>query len=115
MDINNILTIEIGGKQRKLYYGLNSLEVFSTEMGIKDLTTITQEVRTLKGVKTLIYALAYVGDIIDGNEIDYNIMDVGFWIDNLSQADLNIIISKFYDANILGSKEEPKTVSKKKK
>jgi hypothetical protein len=112
MNPNNHLEIEIGGKVRSLYYGMNSLQVFMDEEKLKDVNKIQEGLTSLSGIRSLLYALCYVGDKIKGNEIDYTAFQVGFWLDEMSDEDLAVIMAKFESAHMLG-KNKPQSKGKK--
>lgn len=72
-----VVAIELGGKERHLYYNLNSLEVIEDLTG-KNITEITENIR-MRDLKILVYAglkwedksltVEQVGDMISFDEI----------------------------------------------
>lgn len=114
MNPNNWLEVEIGGKKRSLYYGMNSLSVFMDEIGIQDVNQIQEATQSLKGMIALVYGLCYVGDKINKNDIDYDSFDVGLWMDDMEEETLQKIVKKFESVQLMGKTKPQKKGAAKK-
>ena len=58
---------------------------------------------SLSAIRALVYSAILAHDQEEGNEIDYNEFKVGAWLEDLTQTDLEKIISAMMESKILGN------------
>ena len=77
-----IKTIELGGKERPIHFGVNALSLYSDveKMPIHDMIYSLEKL-TFKQMVVLIWAALKTGAIHEKQEANFDVNDVGDWLD----------------------------------
>jgi len=122
--MTGIITANIGGQERSLKFGTNSTaqycEVRKCDLNdyMEDLGKFIlsqseeEELRQMSGMegselRDIIYSGLWAFDITNNRKVDYNKFDVGNWIDEAEQEEINKIFQELFSSN------EGKTKQKK--
>jgi len=97
-----IITVNIGGKERSLKFGTNSTARYCEVRGctldqyLKDMSFTN-----MRGdeIRDLIYSGVWAYDTTKEIKIDYSRFDVGDWIDEADQKEVNKIFQSLTDSN----------------
>lgn len=95
MDNSRFLNINIGGQNRDLFFGNNTLEKIMEIEGVKYVTDVTKLPMHLTFIRSLIYAGLSVADRKAGRPVTYTIDDVSDWIDDMPEGNTKKLMDKF--------------------
>lgn len=97
--------LEIGGKQRSLHFSMNFWAVFEETSGFKisEVDKVFGSGLSMGSMRALIYSGIVAYDQENRIEIDYDLFDVGAWMDDIDQDDLGLIIETLMESRILGN------------
>lgn len=95
MDTSRYLNIQVGGKNRELFFGNNTLEKFMEVEGIKYFSEIAKGFQSVTLIRSIIYAGCVVADRKAKREIDYDLEDVSDWLDDFPQGNTKKVMEKF--------------------
>lgn len=90
------LTLKIGGKRRLLKFGTNQTAIYCDKYDLS-LVGYTESLSNDKvkpsNLRDLIWSALVAGAQYKGQEVDFDELKVGDWIDDLSQDDLNSVFN----------------------
>lgn len=90
------LTLKIGGKRRLLKFGTNQTAIYCDKYDLS-LVGYTESLSNDKvkpgNLRDLIWSALVAGAQYKGQEVDFDELKVGDWIDDLSQSDLDSVFS----------------------
>lgn len=88
------LTLKIGGKKRLLKFGTNQTAIYCDKYDLS-LVGYTESLANDKvkpsNLRDLIWSALVAGAQYKGQEVDFDELKVGDWIDELSQTDLDSV------------------------
>lgn len=98
-------TQTLGGRKRTLHFSMNFWANFTDTMNIPldKIGDVFEGGFSLSAIRALVYSAILAHDQEEGNEIDYNEFKVGAWLEDLTQTDLEKIISAMMESKILGN------------
>lgn len=98
-------TAEIGGKKRTMRFNMNFWAEFteSLNIGLEELGSIFSKGISISAIRSLIYCGLITYDREEGNEIDYNIYNVGSWLDDFDAKKIEDIVGAMMESKILGN------------
>lgn len=112
------IDISVGGKKRTLHFSMNFWSEFTEQLGVslQDIGEIFLKGLSVKSLRALIYSAILANDQENGNEIDYNIYNVGDWLGELDSDKINEIVEAMLESKILGHSlsDKSKAVGKPK-
>ena len=126
--MSGVIKANLGGKERSLKFGTNSTAHYCEIRGcdldgyIKDIAKFilsqadNNKIKSLSGLKGsesryLIYSGLWAFDITKNNSVDQKQIDVGDWIDDVDQKELNKILQTLFNYN--NGKVKPETTKEK--
>ena len=90
------LTLKIGGKRRLLKFGTNQTAIYCDKYDLS-LVGYTESLSNDKvkpgNLRDLIWSALVAGAQYKGQEVDFDELKVGDWIDDLSQSDLDSVFN----------------------
>lgn len=99
-------TFKIGGKNRKLSFGLCAIEIYCEKMGgdIEQLDKIfkTKDLELMKAVSTLIWAAMMAACELEGSDMDFSFASVKQAVGDLDQSVFEDIMIEFKNSRYLG-------------
>jgi hypothetical protein len=97
--------LQIGGKLRSLHFSMNFWAVFEETSGFKisEVDKVFGSGLSMGAMRALIYSGIVAYDQENRIEIDYDLFDVGAWMDDIDQNDLGLIIETLMESRILGN------------
>lgn len=97
--------LEIGGKIRTLHFSMNFWAAFESAAGfsIAEIDKVLGAGLSLTTLRALIYAGILAYDQENKQPIDYDQFDVGSWMDDVDQSNIEIIINTLLESRILGN------------
>ena len=97
--------LEIGGKLRSLHFSMNFWAVFEETSGFKiaEVDRVFGSGLSMGSMRALIYSGIVAYDQENRIEIDYDLFDVGAWMDDLDQNGLSLIIDTLMESRLLGN------------
>jgi hypothetical protein len=107
------ITAKLGGKERILKFNVNATYEFCKLHSCtheESIEILNDPVRGVSAYRDMIYCALRSADLQAGNVIDYNQYDVGDWISELTQDELERIVTGYQDGTI-----KDKETSKKKR
>ncbi len=115
--MSGIISVNIGNELRSLKFGTNSTARYCEVRGctlndyIEDMN-----LTDMRGdeVRDLIYSGLWAFDITSGKQIDYTRYDVGNWIDDSEQKEINKIFTSLVESNTPKVKAKETEGTKKK-
>lgn len=115
--MNGTTEINIGGKLRPVKFGTNQSAMYCEVRGIS-LAKMQSELSNIEdsdggSIRDLIYSALWAGCKTDKIEVDFDRYDLGDWIDDMDQEELNKCFQVLVDSNGDGSKEGEKSEGKK--
>lgn len=98
-------SINIGGKLRTLHFSMNFWAVFEETSGftIGEIDKVFGNGISLANIRSLVYSGLVAYDQENGNEIDYNVYQVGAWMDDIDADVLQTLISTLLESRVLGN------------
>jgi hypothetical protein len=98
--------IELGGKERTLHFSMNFWAELTDHLGIsiQELGESFNNKLALSGIRGIIYCGLLAFDRENKKDVDYNVYDVGVWIEDLTQDKLMDIMNVMTESKILGNK-----------
>ncbi len=94
---------KLGGKERILKYNVNATYEFCKLYNCtheESIAILSDPVRGVAAYRDMIYCALLSADLQAGNVIDYNQYDVGEWITELTQSELERIVTGYQDGTI---------------
>jgi len=97
--------LEIGGKTRTLHFSMNFWAAFESAAGftISEIDKVLGAGLNLTTLRAMIYAGLVAYDQENKQPIDYDQFDVGSWMDDVDQSNIEIIVSTLMESRILGN------------
>lgn len=98
-------TLKIGGKTRTLHFSMNFWSEFTDVLGVPldKIGDVFEGGKYLSTLRALVYCGLLAYDLEEGNDIDYTIHKVGFWLDDLEAGHYEKIVSAMTESKILGN------------
>ena len=98
--------INIGGKDRPLKFGTNQSAKYCEIRGLS-LVEMQEELSDIANsdggsIRDLLYSALWAGCMTDKLEVDFNRYDLGDWVDEMSQDELNKCFQVLFDSNKSG-------------
>jgi hypothetical protein len=97
--------LEIGGKIRTLHFSMNFWAAFEHAAGftISEIDKVLGAGLNLTTLRALIYSGLVAYDQENKQVIDYDQFDVGSWMDDVQQSNIELIVSTLMESRILGN------------
>jgi hypothetical protein len=97
--------LEIGGTKRTLHFSMNFWVAFEQVSGvsISEIDKVFNSNMSLTTIRSIIYAGLMAYDQENKNIIDYDQYDVGNWMDDISQDDIQLVVSTLVSSRVLGN------------
>ena len=98
-------TLKIGGKNRTLHFSMNFWATFTEllEISLDQLGDLFQSGVSIKAIISIVYSGILTYDQENKKEIDYDIYDVGNWLEDITAEDIEKIIKAMTESLILGN------------
>jgi len=98
-------TLKIGGKNRTLHFSMNFWATFTEllEISLDQLGDLFQSGVSIKAIISIVYSGILTYDQENKKEIDYDIYDVGNWLEDITSEDIEKIIKAMTESRILGN------------
>ena len=98
-------TLKIGGKNRTLHFSMNFWATFTEllEISLDQLGDLFQSGVSIKAIISIVYSGILTYDQENKKEIDYDIYDVGNWLEDITAEDIEKIIKAMTASRILGN------------
>ena len=98
-------TFEIGGKKRTLHFSMNFWANFTDELGISldEIGDIFGKGISLITLRALFHSAILAFDQEEKNPIDYDIYDVGSWLEDVDASKIEEIVQAMTESRILGN------------
>ena len=113
------IEINIGGKLRPIKFGTNQSARYCQVRGVTlaEMQKELEHIETSDGssIRDLIYSALWAGCKTDKLEVDFDEYDMGDWIDEMGQEELNKIFQVLIDSNDSGKEEEGSDAKGEKK
>ena len=93
----------INGKKMPLKFGTNAFELLTT-MHNKDLSGLDEILNSPGGMRDLVFCAAKAVQLAKGQELKVNVYEIGDWLDEMEQKDLDAIMKAFGEAKVYGNK-----------
>ncbi len=95
-----VIEITIGGRKRPLRFGFNAIAEFCDEAGLSlsDLSGLDERRVKVSTVRALFYAGLKDGARKEKREVDFDLFDVGDWMEDLSDAEAAKVWKHFAEA-----------------
>jgi|TARA_B100000482_G_C12498559_1_gene255606 hypothetical protein len=99
-------SIDLGGKERTLHFSMNFWAELTDHLNIslQELGEAFSNKMAISGIRGIVYCGMLAYDRENKNEIDYDVYDVGNWLEDLTQDDINNLINSMMQSKILGNK-----------
>lgn len=97
--------LNIGGKDRTLHFSMNFWVAFEDASGhkISEIDKLFSSGITLNTMRSLVYAGLLANDQENGNPIDYNVFQVGSWMEDMTPDSLTLLVNTLMESRILGN------------
>lgn len=97
--------LEIGGKNRTLHFSMNFWAAFETAAGfsIAEIDRVLGSGLSLTTLRAMIYAGLVAYDQENKEVIDYDQFDVGVWMEDVNNEQIEIIVNTLLESRILGN------------
>tara|TARA_R110000796_G_scaffold48380_1_gene115993 strand:- start:3053 stop:3448 length:396 start_codon:yes stop_codon:yes gene_type:complete len=98
-------TLKIGGKTRTLHFSMNFWSEFTDvlEVPLDKIGSVFEGGIKFSTIRALVYCGLLANDLEEGNDIEYNLYKVGFWLDEIESAQYEKIINSMTESKILGN------------
>ena len=98
------ITIKIGGKNRTLHFSMNFWAEFTDQLGvgIEQIGEVFQKGFSLAQLRALVYSGLVAYDSENNIPVDYNVFQVGMWLDDISSDDITKVINTMSESKVLG-------------
>ena len=98
-------TVKLGGKNRTLHFSMNFWSNLTDVLEIKlhEIGKIFDDGVSLNMIRAIVYSAILANEQEQGNEIDFNIYQVGAWLDDLDPEQLEGIVTAMTESKILGN------------
>lgn len=98
-------TLDIGGKKRTLHFSMNFWATFTDIMDISldELGTLFIKGVSLKAIINIVYVGILTYDQENKKEIDYDSLDVGTWLEDITAEQIEKIVQTMTESRILGN------------
>lgn len=98
-------TLDIGGKKRTLHFSMNFWATFTDIMDISldELGTLFLKGVSLKAIINIVYVGILTYDQENKKEIDYDSLDVGTWLEDITAEQIEKIVATMTESRILGN------------
>ena len=109
--------INIGGKVRPIKFGTNQSARYCEVRGVS-LAKMQEELSDISQssggeIRDLIYSALWAGAKSNKLEVDFDNIDVGGWIDEMEQSELNKCFQVLVDSNDSGGGSDEESAEKK--
>lgn len=104
------ITTELGGQQRTLRFGINALNMMTSELDIKDNDVCKLFSLGMQALPTFIYCGLYADYRSRKAEVDFDKWDIGDWLDEIGMEGMEKL---FTDIGKVFSDSMPESVKKK--
>ena len=105
-NLKGLIEIEIGGKKRSLKFGTNQTALFCEITGLPLSESFNVKNFKAGELRDFIFSALKDGCRIKSEKVDFTNVDVGDWMDELSQQDYGLIFGTAFNQL---PKEEKKT------
>jgi glucose-6-phosphate dehydrogenase assembly protein OpcA len=97
--------LNIGGKDRTLHFSMNFWVAFEDASGhkISEIDKVFSSGISLNTMRALVYAGLLAYDQENGNPIDYNVFQVGSWMEDMTPDALTLLVNTLMESRILGN------------
>jgi hypothetical protein len=97
--------LNIGGKDRTLHFSMNFWVAFEDASGhkISEIDKVFSSGISLNTMRALVYAGILAYDQENGNPIDYNVFQVGSWMEDMTPDSLTLLVNTLMESRILGN------------
>jgi len=97
--------LNIGGKDRTLHFSMNFWVAFEDASGhkISEIDKVFSSGISLNTMRALVYAGILAYDQENGNPIDYNVFQVGLWMEDMTPDSLTLLVNTLMESRILGN------------
>jgi hypothetical protein len=97
--------LEFGGKVRTLHFSMNFWAAFENAAGfsISEIDKVLGAGLSLTTLRAMIYAGILAYDQENKQVIDYDQFDVGNWMEDVKQANIQLIVETLMQSRILGN------------
>lgn len=97
--------LNLGGLNRNLHFSMNFWVAFEDASGhkISEIDKVFSSGVSLSTMRAMVYAGLIAYDQENGNEIDYNIFQVGSWMEDMTPDSLQLVVSTLMESRILGN------------
>ena len=97
--------LNIGGQDRTLHISMNFWVAFEDASGhkISEIDKVFSSGITLNTMRALVYAGILAYDQENGNPIDYNVFQVGSWMEDMTPDSLTLLVNTLMESRILGN------------
>lgn len=98
-------SLDLGGKKRTLHFSMNFWAELTDHLNIslEQLGEAFGSKMALSGIRGIIYCGILTYDRENKNNIDYDVYDVGNWLEDLTQDQISEIIQVMTESKILGN------------
>tara|TARA_R100000406_G_scaffold75026_1_gene55405 strand:- start:209 stop:589 length:381 start_codon:yes stop_codon:yes gene_type:complete len=98
-------TVKLGGKNRTLHFSMNFWSNLTEVLEIKlhEIGKIFDDGVSLNMIRAIVYSAILANEQEQGNEIDFNIYQVGAWLDDLDPEQLEGVVTAMTESKILGN------------
>jgi len=97
--------LNIGGKDRTLHFSMNFWVAFEDASGhkISEIDKVFSSGISLNTMRALVYAGILAYDQENGNPVDYNVFQVGSWMEDMTPDSLTLLVNTLMESRILGN------------
>ena len=98
-------TLKIGGRIKTLHFSMNFWSEFTDvlKVPLDKIGNVFEGGISLSTIRALVYCGLLANDQEEGNDIDYTIYTVGFWLEDLDASQLEKIVNSMTESKILGN------------
>jgi hypothetical protein len=97
--------VKLGGKNRTLHFSMNFWSNLTEVLKIKlhEIGKIFDDGVSLNMIRAIVYSAILANEQEQGNEVDFNIYQVGAWLDDLDPEQLEGVVAAMTESKILGN------------
>lgn len=97
--------LTIGGKKRTLHFSMNFWVVFEKESGhtIAELDKVFGNNLSIAVIRAIFYSGLIAFDQEEKNEIDYDAVDVGNWLEDITTDEFQMVVNTMLESKLLGN------------
>jgi hypothetical protein len=97
--------VKLGGKNRTLHFSMNFWSNLTEVLKIKlhEIGKIFDDGVSLNMIRAIVYSAILANEQEQGNEVDFNIYQVGAWLDDLDPEQLEGVVTAMTESKILGN------------